>query len=92
MVVDYDGRVLAEASAGPGQRIVVAPINIDALRQERQRRVGHSMPAQLRTELYTEQRKAVFQASSGAKSRTIEKQTQLIEESRSKLDFGDPDN
>src|SRR5204863_125892 len=31
-VVDYDGRLLAEASPGPGERIVVAPIDISALR------------------------------------------------------------
>ncbi len=91
MVVDYDGRILAEASPGPGQRIVVAPINIDALRQERQRRTGHSMPAQLRTELYTEQRKAIFPAASGAKLRTLAGQTSLIEESKCKLDFAAPD-
>jgi hypothetical protein len=30
-VVDYDGRLLAEASPGPGERIVVAPIDISAL-------------------------------------------------------------
>ncbi len=34
-VVDYDGRLLAEASPGPGERIVVAPIDISALRHER---------------------------------------------------------
>jgi len=90
MVVDYDGRTLAEASAGPGERIVLAPINIDALRQERQRRTGHSMPAHLRSELYTEQRKAVFPAASGAKARTVEAQTRLIENSKGKLGFADP--
>ncbi len=90
MVVDYDGRTLAEASAGPGERIVLAPINIDALRQERQRRTGHSMPAHLRSELYTEQRKTIFPAASGAKARTVETQTQLIENSKKKLGFADP--
>ena len=34
-VVDFDGRLLAEASPGPGERIVVAPIDISALRHER---------------------------------------------------------
>ena len=43
-VVDFDGRLLAEASPGPGERIVVAPIDISALRHERQTRVGHHMP------------------------------------------------
>ncbi|MHC4548715.1 MAG: nitrilase-related carbon-nitrogen hydrolase [Planctomycetota bacterium] len=51
-VVDFDGRILAEASPGPGERIVVAPIDISALRHERATRVGHNMPAHLRTEAY----------------------------------------
>jgi predicted amidohydrolase len=51
-VVDFDGRVLAEASPGPGERIVVAPIDISALRHERAARAGHHMLAHLRTEAY----------------------------------------
>ena len=51
-VVDFDGRLVAEASPGPGERIVVAPIDISALRHERASRVGHHMLAHLRTEAY----------------------------------------
>lgn len=51
-VVDFDGRVLAEASPGPGERIVVAPIDVTAVRHEREQRVGHDMVAHLRTEAY----------------------------------------
>src|SRR5947207_4516277 len=51
-VVDYDGRLLAEASPGPGERIVVGPIDISALRHERAARRGHHMLAHLRTEAY----------------------------------------
>jgi predicted amidohydrolase len=51
-VVDFDGRMLAEASPGPGERIVVAPIDISALRHERDTRRGHDMLAHLRTEAY----------------------------------------
>ena len=52
MVVDFDGRILAEASPGPGERIVVAPIDVSALRHERETRIGHHMLAHLRTEAY----------------------------------------
>ena len=52
MVVDFDGRILAQASPGPGERIVVAPIDITALRHERSVRTGHHMLAHLRTEAY----------------------------------------
>jgi predicted amidohydrolase len=48
MVVDFDGRVLAQADPGPGERIVVGPIDLAALRAERQRRRGHRMLAHLR--------------------------------------------
>jgi len=51
-IVDFDGRLLADATPGPGERIVVAPIDISALRHERATRRGHSMLAQLRTEAY----------------------------------------
>jgi len=51
-VVDFDGRVLAEATPGPGERIVTAAIDISALRHERQTRSGHHMLAHLRTEAY----------------------------------------
>src|SRR5262249_6918463 len=51
-VVDFEGRLLAEASPGPGERIVVAPIDVSALRHERRTRRGHHMLAHLRTEAY----------------------------------------
>lgn len=51
-VVDFDGRLLADASPGPGERIVVAPIDIDALRHERATRIGHHMLAHLRSSAY----------------------------------------
>jgi formamidase len=51
-LVDFDGRVVAEASPGPGERIVVAPVDISALRHEREARRGHHMLAHLRTEAY----------------------------------------
>jgi len=53
MVVDYDGRILAQAEAGPGEKVVVAPIDIAALRAERERRRGHDTRAHLRSEIHT---------------------------------------
>ena len=47
MIVDFDGRILAQAEAGPGERIVVGPVDIGALRYERGRRRGHQMLANL---------------------------------------------
>ncbi len=52
MVVDFDGRVLAQADPGPGEKIVVGPIDIPALRHERERRKGHALLSHIRAEAY----------------------------------------
>jgi predicted amidohydrolase len=52
MVVDFDGRVLAQAEPGPGEKIVVAEIDLDALRAARRERLGHNPLAHLRREAY----------------------------------------
>jgi len=56
MVVDYDGRIVAQAEPGPGERIVVGPIDLAALRAERQRRRGHHLLAHRRPEGYSTHR------------------------------------
>ena len=53
MVVDYDGRILAQADPGPGEKVVVAPIAIDVLRRERERRTGHDIRAHFRREAHS---------------------------------------
>jgi len=52
MIVDYDGRILAQADPGPGEKVVVAEIDLQALRAARQRRLGHDMRAHLRSEVH----------------------------------------
>ena len=52
MVVDFDGRLLAQADPGPGEKIVVTTIDVASLRHERARRRGHDMRSHLRTEAY----------------------------------------
>lgn len=52
MIVDFDGRILAQADPGPGEKIVVAPLDLEALRHARATRKGHQMLAHLRTEAY----------------------------------------
>jgi len=66
MVVDFDGRVLAQANPGPGEQIVVGPIDLAALRYERERRRGHHMPSHLRREIYTRAQGPIYPAGSGA--------------------------
>jgi len=62
MIVDYDGRILSQADPGPGEKIVVGPIDLVALRADRERRVGHHMLAHLRTEAY-DYRRSIYPGS-----------------------------
>jgi hypothetical protein len=73
MIVDYDGRLLAQADPGPGEKIVVGPIDLESLRSERDRRAGHHMLAHLRMEAYTEYQRSVYPGSliNGAPHLTI---------------------
>ena len=52
MIVDFDGRILAQADPGPGEKIVVAEIDLEALRAARHRRLGHNPLPHLRHEIY----------------------------------------
>jgi formamidase len=69
-VVDFDGRLLAEASPGPGERIVVAPIDLSALRHERATRRGHHMLGHLRTEAYPVYRRHIYPPADGGRPAT----------------------
>ena len=62
MVVDFDGRILAQADPGPGAKIVVAPVDVGALRAERSRRRGHHMLNHLRSETVVHARKPCYPA------------------------------
>ncbi len=66
MIVDFDGRILAQAEAGPGERIVVGPIDIAALRAERSRRRGHHLLAHLRTETYGAYQRSLYPPQTAA--------------------------
>lgn len=78
MIVDYDGRVLAEAPEGPGERIVVGPISLATLREERVRRIGHDMVAHHRSELYAEGRRPRYPGSRTSGVRNVAEQERTI--------------
>src|SRR6267378_3547341 len=63
MIVDYDGRILSQAESGPGERIVVGPIDLAGLREARTRRRGHHMLAHLRMEAYSAYRRTIYSGS-----------------------------
>ncbi len=52
MIVDFDGRVLASAGENSGEKVVVAPIDINAIRVEKKRRQGHDTIAHYRQTAY----------------------------------------
>jgi predicted amidohydrolase len=83
MVVDYDGRILAQASPGPGERIVVAPLDISALRHERASRRGHHMLAHLRTEAYPLYKEHIYPPKiEGERGISYERNNLLIDEAK----------
>ncbi|MDA0334210.1 MAG: nitrilase [bacterium] len=84
MVVDFDGRLLAQADAGPGEKIVVAPVDIATLRHERQRRRGHDMRSHLRTEAYPVYSRSIFPPGrrGGTDGLTVEANETAIDEAR----------
>jgi predicted amidohydrolase len=87
MLVDYDGRVLAQADPGPGEKIVVGPIDLAALRAERAGRRGHHMLAHLRTEAYAGYGRAIYPGSllGGAKRLSLAGNEEAI--ARGKVNF-----
>lgn len=86
MVVDYDGRILAQADPGPGEKIVVAPVDVAALRAERARRSGHHMLAHRRAEAYRHAATPAYPAGAAAKGPiTIEGNEDRTREAKGRL-------
>jgi predicted amidohydrolase len=87
MVVDFDGRILAQADPGPGEKIVVAELDVGALRAARQERRGHNPLAHLRTEMYPVYSKRGFPpftcagGRDAAGERTVEELDRIVRES-----------
>jgi formamidase len=87
MVVDYDGRVLAQAEPGPGERIVVAEIDLGGLRAARQERLLHNPLAHLRQSIYRARADQGYPAATFAAAkdpegnRTFDENETLIRES-----------
>jgi len=84
MIVDFDGRILAQAEPGGGERIVVGPIDLAALYHERQRRQGHHFLSHLRRDAYrlSCQTRPVFPAGGAEHAPTIESLNARIDRSK----------
>jgi predicted amidohydrolase len=90
MVVDYDGRILAQADPGPGEKVVVAEIDLAALRAARERRRGHDMLRHLRTELYQRYLAPIYPGGTmnDREDHTVEEQEERIDEARRRFRRG----
>ncbi|MEM6456332.1 MAG: nitrilase-related carbon-nitrogen hydrolase [Acidobacteriota bacterium] len=89
MVVDYDGRILAQADPGPGAKTVVAPIDLGALRHARATRRGHQPMAHLRSELYPLYRRSQYPPATGG-APTITDLDRRIARSQARLGYRAP--
>jgi len=89
MVVDFEGRLLAQADPGPGEKIVVAAVDIDALRHERAVRRGHQNLAHLRAEAYPMYRDTFYPQGRGAdrENLAIEPLNDAIAKAKNKLGY-----
>lgn len=85
MIVDHDGRILAQAEPGPGERIVVGPVDVAALRTERARRRGHHLLAHLRTEAYTGYRRGVYRLETAGQPPSIPGNESAIAQAQRRL-------
>jgi len=84
-IVDYDGRILAQADPGPHEKIVVAPININQLREERTRRQGHDMRAHLRSSVHTYLQTQGLRSGAGEHPLNFQSLRSRITEAKTKL-------
>ncbi len=60
MIVDYDGRIVAQATPGDGEKITVGPVDVTLLRKERAVRSAHQMLLHLRSEAHPMYQKTWF--------------------------------
>ena len=90
MIVDFDGRLVAQADPGPGEKIVVGPVDISALRHEREARLGHHMLAHLRNEAYPVYRKAGYRSplATGDAALTVEGNQKAIRNAKARFARG----
>lgn len=89
MIVDYDGRIVAQATPGNGEKVVVAPVDIEMLRYERSTRLAHQMLAHLRTEAHPLYRCPGYPAGEfrGQANRTYADVQKTIEAAKRKIGY-----
>ncbi len=87
MIVDFEGRILAQADPGPGEKIVVAPLDLSALRHERATRRGHQTLAHLRSETLSLYRQSFYPPERGSARLNLADIDAAIVQAKAKLDY-----
>jgi len=93
-IIDWEGRIIAQAAPGSGERVALGPIDIDMLRWARKTQLLHNMPCHLRTEAYPCYRNTYYPSGlgteyfSGTLLEVAGRLSETITESRKKL-WGD---
>lgn len=87
MVVDFDGRLVAQADPGPGEKIVFAPVDIGALRHARATRRGHQNLAHLRTETLSLYGETIFPPGGAPEGLTVEGNDEATAKAKKKLGY-----
>jgi len=87
MIVDYDGRIVARATPGEGEKITVGPLHLAALRQERAVRAAHQMRLHLRSEAHRGYGESSYPGGTfqGQPDHTYEENVGYIEETRRRV-------
>ncbi len=88
MIVDFDGRVLAQADPGPGEKIVVGPVDLAGLRAARAERQLHNFVAHRRVGAYPLQQSAGFRGPAVPRQCTVAELERLIEERKRAHGYG----
>lgn len=88
MIVDYDGRLVTQATPGDGEKITVGPVDVSLLRAERRKRSAHQMLAHLRCEAHPLYRKSVYQGGfNGRGDFTYQENEEKIAQAKEKLGY-----
>lgn len=89
MIVDYDGRIVCQATPGEGEKITVGPVDIELLREERGVRSAHLMAAHLRTEAHRSAfGREIFPRAGRRQERTYEENCETIRKGRENFEAG----
>lgn len=91
MIVDPEGRIVVQATPGDGEKIVVGPVDIGALRHERCQRQAHQPLAHLRSEAHPLYRSSFYPggAFAAAEDFTYPENEARIKSAKARLGYGE---